>query len=101
MVKFSVIRRFIWCTLKSMPLWSTITHDQNNHCSHGWRLSEVWKPEPNGARGLYLGAPGGEIPPGDSTLLSIWNRALNGRYRRHSGHWSELALNGSVANDPH
>ena len=27
--------------------------------------------------------------------------AMNfGRYWRHSGHWSSLALNGSVANDP-
>jgi hypothetical protein len=25
---------------------------------------------------------------------------LNGRYRRHSGHWPEQALNDSVANDP-
>src|SRR5665811_2320264 len=26
--------------------------------------------------------------------------ASNGRYRRHSGHWSMLALNASAANDP-
>jgi putative ABC transport system substrate-binding protein len=33
-------------------------------------------------------------------LASIRARALSGRYRRHSGHWPELALNASVANDP-
>jgi hypothetical protein len=36
----------------------------------------------------------------DSTIASIRTPALNGRFRRHSGHWPELALNGSVANDP-
>jgi hypothetical protein len=33
-------------------------------------------------------------------LASIRTHALNGRYWRYSGHWSALALNGSVANDP-
>ena len=33
-------------------------------------------------------------------LASNRARALNGRYRRHSGQRSALALNGSVANDP-
>jgi hypothetical protein len=31
---------------------------------------------------------------------SIQTRALNGRFRGHSGHCSTLAMNASVANDP-
>jgi hypothetical protein len=33
-------------------------------------------------------------------FASIRTDAVSGRYRRHSGHCSVLALNGSVANDP-
>jgi hypothetical protein len=33
-------------------------------------------------------------------IASIRTHTLNGRYRRHSGHCSALARNGSVANDP-
>jgi hypothetical protein len=33
-------------------------------------------------------------------FASIRTRALNGRYWGKSGHWPELALNASVANDP-
>jgi hypothetical protein len=33
-------------------------------------------------------------------LASIRTDAVNGRYWRHSGHWSALALNASVAIDP-
>ena len=37
----------------------------------------------------------------DWHIASIRTQASNGRYRRYSGHYSALALNGSVANDPH
>src|SRR5450759_4199006 len=33
-------------------------------------------------------------------IALIRTHALNGRYRRHSGHWLALAPNGSVVNDP-
>src|SRR5689334_3962100 len=33
-------------------------------------------------------------------IASIRTHTLNGRYRRHSGHCSPLARDGSVANDP-
>jgi hypothetical protein len=33
-------------------------------------------------------------------IVSIRTHTMNGRYRRHSGHCSALARNGSVANDP-
>jgi hypothetical protein len=32
-------------------------------------------------------------------FAAIRSDALNGRYRRHSGHWAELALIASVVND--
>jgi hypothetical protein len=33
-------------------------------------------------------------------LASTQTHALNGRYRKHSGHWPELTRNASVAFDP-
>ena len=36
----------------------------------------------------------------DSTIASFRTHALNDRYWRHSGQWSALARDGSVANDP-
>ena len=45
--------------------------------------------EPCESRGsrTVLGAPGGEIPPGDSTIASIRTHALNGCYWGNSRHW--------------
>jgi hypothetical protein len=42
----------------------------------------------------YLGAPGGEIPPRDSTLASVCLGMDDGRYRRKADivrHWREMA----------
>jgi len=57
--------------------------------------------EPCESRGsrTVLGAPGGEIPPGDSTIASFAACPRFGRYRRQSGHCLAQARVGSVAND--
>src|SRR5450759_499066 len=57
--------------------------------------------EPCESRGsrTVLGAPGGEIPPGDSTIATFRCAAKFGRDWSNSEHWSGLALNGLVAND--
>jgi hypothetical protein len=47
----------------------------------------------------YLGAPGGEIPPGDSTIASIRCAEKSGRIKI-SGHCPGRARDGSVAIDP-
>ena len=52
--------------------------------------------EPCESRGsrTVLGAPGGEIPPGDSTLASVCRGMADGRFQTIAdiaGFWSELA----------
>ncbi|MGC1351887.1 MAG: hypothetical protein WA858_19280, partial [Xanthobacteraceae bacterium] len=43
-----------------------------------------------------LGAPGGEIPPGDSSLASFLTHALNDRSWSNNGHRAAQARNPSV-----
>src|SRR5665811_82750 len=67
--------------------------------SYGMATAEHREPcESRGSR-TVLGAPGGEIPPGDSTIATFRCAAKFGRDWSNSEHWSGLALNGLVAND--